>query len=75
MASGLVTQELIETACEQTGLDDFGADTFRLGLDRLAHGLRDEARLNEAGEVMAPMAVLGHLIPTSPRPTSHRRSS
>ncbi len=73
MASGLVTQELIETACEQTGLDDFGADTFRRGLDRLAHGLRDEARLNEAGEVMAPMAVLGHLTNRLQVTDWHRR--
>ena len=61
MTSSLATEELIETACEQTGLDDFGADTFRLGLDRLVHGLADEARLNEVGEAMAPMALLGHL--------------
>jgi hypothetical protein len=61
MAPGFATEELLETACEQTGLDDFGADTFRLGLDCLAHGLRYEARLNEIGRVMAPTVVLGHL--------------
>lgn len=61
MTAGLATKQLIERACEQTGLDDFGAETFRLGLDRLVDGLTNEARLNEVGEVMAPMAVLGHL--------------
>jgi len=61
MTAVLATEELIDTACEQTGLDDFGAATFRLGLDRLVHGLNNEARLNEVGEVMAPMAVVGHL--------------
>jgi hypothetical protein len=40
MTSGLATEELIETACEQAGLDDFGAGTFRLGLDRLASPTR-----------------------------------
>ena len=73
MASGLVTEELIETACEQTGLDDFGADSFRLGLDRLVDGLRDEARLNEIGEAMAPMAVLGHLTNRLQVTDWHRR--
>ncbi len=58
---------------EQTGLDDFGADTFRLGLDRLADGLHNEARLNEVGEVMAPMAVLGHLTNRLQVTDWHRR--
>lgn len=61
MTADLATDQLIESACEQTRLDDFGPDTFRLGLDRLVDGLNNEARLNEVGEVMAPMAVLGHL--------------
>src|SRR6478735_11118132 len=31
----LAPEQLIESACERTGLDDFGGETFRLGLDRL----------------------------------------
>jgi hypothetical protein len=72
MTSGLTADQLIETACEQTGLDDFGADTFRLGLDRLVDGLRDEARLNDVGEAMAPndRAPGIAVIPRSARPKS-----
>jgi Sulfotransferase family len=73
MAASFATEQLIETACEQTGLDDFGADTFRVGLDRLADGLHHEARLNEVGEVMAPMAVLGHLTNRLQVTDWHRR--
>jgi hypothetical protein len=74
MASGLATEELIETACEQTGLDDFGADTFRLGLDRLVDGLAGEARLNEVGETIAPMVMLGHLTNRLQVTDWHRRN-
>src|SRR5262249_22940337 len=73
MASGLVTEELIETACEQTDLDDFGADTFRLGLDRLVRGLQDEARLHDVGGGMAPRASLGHLTNRLEVTDWHRR--
>src|SRR5215471_1100438 len=61
MAPGLVTAQLIEIACEKTGLDDFGPESFRPGLDRLVDGLEHEARLNEVGEAVAPTTVLGHL--------------
>ncbi|HEV3134580.1 MAG TPA: hypothetical protein VG348_07745 [Acidimicrobiia bacterium] len=73
MTADLATEQLIETACEQTGLDDFGADTFRLGLDRLVDGLNNESHLNEVGEVMAPMTVLGHLTNRLQVTDWHRR--
>ena len=37
-------------AVAQTGLDDFGDDSFREGLEVLLAALRDEARLNARGE-------------------------
>ena len=73
MVSGLAIEQLIETASEQTGLDDFGTDTYRLGLDRLLDGLRGEARLNEVGEAMAPAGVLGHLTNRLQVTDWHRR--
>lgn len=42
--------ELMASAVERTGLDDFGDDTFREGLAILVKALQDEARLNDRGE-------------------------
>jgi hypothetical protein len=49
--------ELLAAARDQTGLDDFGDDSFREGLERLVRSVRDEATLNVVGEVVMP-----HLI-------------
>jgi hypothetical protein len=38
--------DLMATARAETGLDDFGDDAFRQGLEILVRSLRDEARLN-----------------------------
>jgi len=38
--------ELMATARAQTGLDDFGDDSFREGLDALVRALRAEAPLS-----------------------------
>jgi hypothetical protein len=73
MPGGLASEQLIETASAQAGLDDFGADSFRLGLDRLVDGLNHEARLNEVGEAMAPVTVLGHLTNRLQVTDWHRR--
>jgi hypothetical protein len=40
----------MDAAVERTGLDDFGGDSFREGLQILSRALRDEARLNARGE-------------------------
>jgi hypothetical protein len=42
--------DLLALARTETGLEDFGEDTFREGLECLVSALRDEARLNAAGE-------------------------
>jgi hypothetical protein len=53
--------ELLATATEETGLSDFGDDSFREGLDRLVHSVTTEATLNELGTVVLPMLV-GRLL-------------
>jgi hypothetical protein len=55
---GLDAEQLVETACARTGLDDLGPDTFRDGLDRLLDGLRTEARLNDIGRAITPENLL-----------------
>lgn len=41
--------QLIENARAATGLDDFGEDSFREGLERLVHAVDREARFTEMG--------------------------
>ena len=43
------TAEFLEAARSATGLDDFGEDSFREGLERLTRSLVEEADLNERG--------------------------
>ena len=43
-------KKLLEAAKDETGLDDFGPDSFREGLEILVNALRREARLNALGE-------------------------
>lgn len=42
--------ELVEDVTSETGLSDFGGDSFLEGLDRLTDSLRTEGELNEIGE-------------------------
>ena len=44
--------DLIAAATTQTGLEDFGEDSFREGLEILVRSLRTEARLNSTGEAV-----------------------
>jgi Sulfotransferase family len=53
--------ELMAAAVERTGLDDFGDDTFRDGLELLVRALRDEARLNARGEAFIYQRIGLHL--------------
>ena len=53
--------DLMATAVAETGLDDFGDDSFREGLEILAHALDEEARLNAAGEAFLYPRIVGHL--------------
>jgi hypothetical protein len=45
----------------QTGLDDFGDDSFREGLEILVRSLRNEAQLNATGEAFVYPRIAGHL--------------
>jgi hypothetical protein len=49
---------LLERARQQANLDDFGADSFRQGLEILVASLDDEARLNDLGR----QAMDGQLV-------------
>ena len=53
--------DLTAAAVEQTGLDDFGDDSFREGLEILVRSLREEARLNATGEAFLYPRIVGHL--------------
>ena len=48
-------------ATAETGLDDFGDDSFREGLEILVGSLGAEARLNAAGEGFLYPRITGHL--------------
>lgn len=52
---------LAEQAQEATGLDDFGSDDWREGLDRLLPAFRDEARLNDLGRTIVPGELVEYL--------------
>lgn len=53
--------ELMGAARAQTGLDDFGEDSFREGLDRLVRSLCEEATLNDMGQVVLPYLITNQL--------------
>jgi hypothetical protein len=61
MGALLEADVLIAAARDATGLDDFGDDRWREGLDRLVAALCDEAALNDRGVVAAAGDVLSYL--------------
>jgi hypothetical protein len=54
-------ESLLEEAMRNTGLSDFGDDSFREGLSVLLASLEEEARLNEFGRLFAHKEILRHL--------------
>lgn len=58
----LAADELIAAACEQTGLDDFGSDSFREGLDVYCASASEEAKLNAFGVEAVRGNVCGALV-------------
>lgn len=54
-------EELLAAARAETGLEDFGDDSFLEGLQVLVRSLRDEAQLNAAGEHLLRQRIIGHL--------------
>ena len=53
--------DLMAAAISQTGLDGFGDDSFREGLEILVRSLHEEARLNTIGEAFLYPRIIGHL--------------
>jgi len=62
MAPTLDADSLIAAATERTGLDDFGGESYRAGLDRIIDGLHTEACMNAIGEAIAPEMLVGYLM-------------
>lgn len=54
-------KELLKVAQSDTGLDDFGVDSFREGFEILVDSLCNEANLNAVGEQIMRSQILGHL--------------
>ena len=57
----LSTSEVMDEARVRTGLADFGADSFREGLEILLSSLRDEARLHDRGRAFLHERTVGYL--------------
>ncbi len=55
-------RELMAQARAEAGLDDFGDDSFREGLERLVRALRTEAPLNAVGEMALPAMLVNLLV-------------
>lgn len=53
--------EFIEAAVAQTGLDDFGGDSFREGLAVFCASAAADAQLNDIGATAVPGAIVGAL--------------
>lgn len=53
--------ELLRVAQEDTGLSDYGEDSFREGLEILVKALNNEARLNDTGERALRERITAHL--------------
>lgn len=54
-------RDLMVAAQAATGLDDFGDDSFREGLERLVRSLTTEARLNDMGQAAVRGQIIGLL--------------
>jgi hypothetical protein len=52
---------LVDAARTATGLDDFGPDSFRPGLEALCASLAEEAQLNDLGSAAMPGMLVGSL--------------
>lgn len=56
------TDELMATAAELAGSDDFGPNGFRDGLTVLCESVAGEAQLNELGEMAVRENIIGSLV-------------
>lgn len=53
--------ELVDEAVTSAGLDDFGGDDFRAGLEVLAGAVSSEAQLNDIGAIAVRAQIVGAL--------------
>ena len=60
--AGLQAEDLLEAACRQAALDDFGDPSFREPLRRLLESLEAEARLNPMGRLATRYDLIRLLI-------------
>ena len=60
-------EALLDAARAATGLDDFGPESYRAGLDALCASLEADAQLNDLGAVAVPGMVVGSLSNRLPR--------
>ncbi len=58
---GIEPEAMIAAARAQTGLEDFGGESFREGLDVFCASVASEAALNPFGEMAIPGAMIGAL--------------
>jgi hypothetical protein len=54
-------QQLVALACERAQADDFGPDTWQVGLEALVRALNDEGNLNALGESVYADQIVGLL--------------
>jgi hypothetical protein len=59
--SELVPEDVMAEACSAAGLEDFGSDSFREGLDVYCASVSAEAQLNELGETAIRANAVGNL--------------
>ena len=59
--SELQADQYIAEACAQTGLDDFGNDSFQEGLRVYCQSVTAEAHLNDIGQMAIPANIVGSL--------------
>lgn len=57
----LSPDKLIDKAYRQSGLNDFGDESFRLGLDKLCESFEHEAKLSQIGRIAARGLLLDNL--------------
>jgi hypothetical protein len=55
-------QDLIDAARSRSGLDDFGSDSFREGLEHLVDSIDKESKLSDLGKLAVPEMLIGLLI-------------
>ena len=59
--TGVKAHDLLDEARRQTGLDDFGNDSFREGLEVYCESLDAEAQLNDIGTLAVPSVIVAAL--------------